>query len=157
MAWRDQWDTLADKYRNDTHDEVVDHAFVQEGRDDVPTAHQPDVLALFLLQALREGANGGIDEFNASRHRCRWRLSRKHVVAIECGAQLHADLVRLAAQHLRVDRPHELSHSIESLGSWAACQPFEVAVWSGDITVRAGCDVDDNLPLFNCDSRHGWI
>jgi|SRR6266849_873374 len=52
---------------------------------------------------------------------------------------------RLPAKQLRVDRPHEGVHAIETFGSGAGRQPFEIAVRTRDITVRAGSDVDDDV------------
>src|SRR5947209_7109450 len=56
-------------------------------------------------------------------------------------AQAH--LVGLSAKQLRVDRPHEGVHAIEAFGSGSARQPFEITVRTRDVTVRAGCDVND--------------
>src|SRR5213594_2867094 len=58
-------------------------------------------------------------------------------------AQTH--LVGLPAKQLRVDRPHEGVHAIETFGSGAGRQPFEITVRTRDVTVRAGCDVDDDV------------
>src|SRR5437588_514109 len=46
---------------------------------------------------------------------------------------------------LRVNRPHEGVHAIETLWCRAGRQPFEIAVGTGDIAVRAGRDVDDDF------------
>src|SRR5215470_1007235 len=83
MARRYQRYALSDEYRDNANDEFIDRAFVQEGSDEVPTTHHPNVLALLLFQALREGIDGAIDEFNASRRGCWRRLARKYVVAIK--------------------------------------------------------------------------
>jgi hypothetical protein len=44
---------------------------------------------------------------------------------------------RVYAQ-LRVDRPHEGAHAIETFGLGAGRQPFEVTVRTRDVAVRAG-------------------
>src|SRR4029077_16075772 len=43
-----------------------------------------------------------------------------------------------------VDRRVERAHAVIDGARWAI-QPFDVAVWPGDVTVGAGCDVDDDL------------
>src|SRR2546430_16496073 len=58
---------------------------------------------------------------------------------------LQAHFVGLPAKHLRVNRPHEGVHAIETLWCRAGRQPFEVAVGTRDIAVRAGRDVDDDF------------
>src|SRR5262249_39307078 len=119
------------------------------------TAHQPNVLALLLFQALREGTDGAIDEFNTSRRGCWRRLSGKYVVAIKLRAHSQAQIVCLPAQQLRVDGLHETSHSVEPFGSGTAREPLDVTVWPSDVAVSAGRNVDDDLPGPGCASCHG--
>src|SRR5262245_28772758 len=154
MARRYQRYALSNEYRDNANDEFVDRAFVQEGSDEVPTAHHPNVLALLLFQAHCEGTDGPIDEFNTSRHGCWRRLSRKYVVAIELRAHTQAQIVCLPAQQLRVDGLHESSHSVEPLGSGAARKPVDVVVWPSDVPVGAGRNVDDDPPALACAGCH---
>src|SRR5215510_14792987 len=151
MARRYQRYALSNEYRDNANDEFIDRAFVQERSDDVPTAHHPNVLVLFMFQALREGTDGAIDEFNTSRRGC-WRLSRKYVVAIELRAHTQAQIVGLPAQQLRVDGLHEPSHPVEPFGSGTAREPLDVTVWPSDVAVSAGRNVNDDLPVFVCGS-----
>src|SRR5215467_10515344 len=67
MAPRDERYALTNEDGHDADDEFVDGAFVQEGRNDVATAHHPDVLPLAPPQALREGADVACDEFDTGR------------------------------------------------------------------------------------------
>jgi hypothetical protein len=55
MPGRDQRDALADEYGHDADDELIDRVFVQERRDEIASAHHPDVLALLVPQTFREG------------------------------------------------------------------------------------------------------
>src|SRR5262252_3491806 len=74
MTPRDERYALADEDWHDADDEFVDGAFIQEGRDDVATAHHPDVLPVARPQPFREGADVTGDEFDTSRRGYR-RLS----------------------------------------------------------------------------------
>src|SRR5881628_725933 len=51
-----QWDALSNKHWCHTDDELVDRFFVKKGSDDVPTAHQPDILAGLRAKAAYEWA-----------------------------------------------------------------------------------------------------
>src|SRR6516162_3270544 len=64
---------------------------------------------------------------------------------VELRPHAQAHLVGLPAKQFRVDRPHEGVHAIEPFGSRAGRQPFEITVRTRDVTVRAGCDVDDDV------------
>src|SRR5260370_26599195 len=64
---------------------------------------------------------------------------------VEFRPHTQAHLVSFPAKQLRVDRPHESIHAIETFGSRAGRQPFEITVSTRDVTVRAGCDVDDDV------------
>src|SRR6266568_3052457 len=64
---------------------------------------------------------------------------------VELRPHSQAHLVGLPAKHLRVNRPHEGVHAIETFWCRAGRQPFEVAVGTRDIAVRAGRDVDDDF------------
>src|SRR6266481_6101308 len=64
---------------------------------------------------------------------------------VELRPHAQAHLVGLPAKQLRVDRPHESAHAIETFGLGAGRQPFEVTVRTRDVAVGAGSDVDDNV------------
>src|SRR5437899_7396255 len=66
-------------------------------------------------------------------------------LCIELRPHPQAHLVGLPAKQLRVNRLHEGVHAIETLWCRAGRQPFEIAVGTRDITVRAGRDVDDDV------------
>src|SRR5215475_4269240 len=156
MAPRDERYALANEDGHDADDEFVDGAFIQEGRDDVATAHHPDVLPFAAPQPLREGADVAGDEFDTGRRGCR-RLSRKHVggaLRIARRTQFQAHFVRLPSQHRRVNGPHERAHPIEPLWSRAVREPIQIAVWPGDVAVGARREVDDDLAALACGTWH---
>src|SRR5205807_7305141 len=72
-------------------------------------------------------------------------------LCIELRPHPQAHLVGLPAKQLRVNRLHEGIHAIETLWCRAGRQPFEIAVGTRDIAVRAGRDVDDDFATL----RHG--
>src|SRR5262249_20088391 len=72
---------------------------------------------------------------------------------VELRPHAQALLVGLPAKQLRVDRPHEGVQAIEPFGSRAGRQPFEVTVRTRDVTVRAGCDVDDDVSALRHEYR----
>ena len=74
-------------------------------------------------------------------------------IRFELRPHAQAHLVGLPANQHRVDRPHEGVHAIETFGSGAGRQPFEIAVRTRDVTVRAGCDVDDDVSAFRHEYR----
>jgi Putative transposase len=148
MSLSDERYTLADERRDHTDDEIVDGPFVKERRNDLAAAHYPDVLALSRPKALGEPADGLGDEFNTRWDRCRRWPTREDVVrsfCIECRAHLHAQVVGLSAKHLRVNRLHELAHTIKTLGGWTLREPLDVAIGPGDIAVCTRRDVDDDF------------
>src|SRR5437016_13957309 len=67
-------------------------------------------------------------------------------------APSQAHLVGLPAKHLRVNRPHEGVHAIETFWCRAGRQPFEIAVGTRDIAVCAGRDVDDDFATLRHES-----
>src|SRR5947209_886887 len=64
---------------------------------------------------------------------------------VELRPHAQAHLIGLPAKQLRVNRPHEGVHAIETGGSGAGRQPFQITVRTRDVTVCAGSDVDDNF------------
>src|SRR5262245_21426893 len=150
MLRSDEGNALADERGDDADDELVNGVRVKKRRDDLAAAHHPDILPGPLAEAFDECANRLRDEFDAGRDRGRSRASRKHVVHViagEPGAQLYAEVERLAADDLRIDGPRKGRQTIETLWSWPARQPIEAAVASGDEAIGARRDVDDDLPL----------
>src|SRR2546425_12378817 len=73
-------------------------------------------------------------------------------LCIELRPHPQAHLVGLPAKHLRVHRLHEGVHAIEALWCRAGRQPFEIAVGTRDIAVRAGRDVDDDFATLRHES-----
>src|SRR5262249_16776182 len=74
---------------------------------------------------------------------------------VEVRPHPQAHLVGFPAQQLRVDRLHESVHTIETFGSGAGCQPFDITVRARYVAVRAGCDVDDDVSAFRHEYRLG--
>src|SRR5713226_7941152 len=72
---------------------------------------------------------------------------------VERRSHAQAHLVGLPAKQLHVDRLHEGVHAIETFGSGAGRQPFEITVRTRDVTVRAGCDVDDDVSTLRHEYR----
>src|SRR5256885_11939413 len=73
-------------------------------------------------------------------------------LCIELRPHPQTHLVGLPAKHLRVNRPHEGVHAIEALWCRAGRKPFEIAVGTRDIAVRAGRDMDDDFPTLRHES-----
>src|SRR5579871_2745433 len=118
MAGRDDWDAFADQGRHDGDDERVDRARIQERGDDLAPAHEPDVLARLVAQALDERADWFGHEYDAGRDGRRRRPSREHVMhvtATERRAHRYAEVEGLSAQDFGVDGARELRHAVESL------------------------------------------
>src|SRR6516225_11066329 len=72
---------------------------------------------------------------------------------VELRPHAQAQLVGFPAKQLRVDRPREGVDAIETFGSRAGRQPFEITVRTRDVTIRAGCDVDDDLSALRHEYR----
>src|SRR6266480_1322381 len=73
-------------------------------------------------------------------------------LGVELRPHSQAHLVGLPAKHLRVNRPHEGVHAIETLWCRAGRQPFEIAVGTRDIAVCAGRNVDDDFATLRHES-----
>src|SRR5205814_4903568 len=98
-----EWNAFADECRNDGDDKLVDRVLVKEGRDDLTSAHHPDVLASLLAEAFGKGPNRLRDELDASRHRCGRLPAREHimqVIGVEARAHVHTQVEGLAAENL---------------------------------------------------------
>src|SRR5260221_4324990 len=143
---RYQWNAIPNKHWGPSDGELIDHLLVNKGGDDLAAAHQPDVLARLLSKTAHELADCTVHELLAWRGAGWWRMTREddgRRVELRPHAQAH--LIGLPAKQLRVDRLHEGVHAIETFGSGAGRQPFEITVSTRDITVCAGRDVDDDL------------
>ena len=78
------------------------------------------------------------------------------ILRVELRPHAPAPLVSLAAQQLRVNRPHEVAHAIETFGLGAGRQPFEVTVRTRDVAVGAGSDVDDDVSALRHEEALRW-
>jgi hypothetical protein len=63
MARLDEGNAFADEDADDVDAELVDFAMVQEGGDDFPAAHHPDMFAALSAEALGKGFDWLVDEF----------------------------------------------------------------------------------------------
>ena len=106
-----------------------------------------------------EWADGIVHELN-SRWELRWRpVTRKdnvRILFIELSAHPEAHFVSLPAEHLRIYGLHESTHAIETLRRRAGRQPFEIAVGTRDVTVRAGPDVDNDFAPLRHEACLRW-
>src|SRR5438552_14996979 len=73
-------------------------------------------------------------------------------LGVELRPHSQAHVVGLPAKHLRVNRSHESVHTVETFWCRAGRQPFEIAVGTRDIAVRAGRDVDDDFATLRHES-----
>src|ERR1700737_3049528 len=71
---------------------------------------------------------------------------------VELRPHAKAHLVGLPAKQLRVDRPHEGVHAVETFWRGAGRKPLEITVRTRDVTVGAGCDVDDDISALRHES-----
>jgi len=156
---RDQGNAIPNKHRGHTDDELVNRVLVKKRGDKLTTAHQPDILARLLSETAYEWADCTVHELHAGRGVGWWRMTGEDDVPslrVELRPHAPAQLVGLPAEQLRVDRPHESVQAIEACGSRAGSQPFEIAVRARDVTVRAGCDVDDDVSALRHEYRSPW-
>src|SRR6187431_3204755 len=65
MPRHEEGNAFPDEDRHDGDDELVDGALVQEGPDDLASAHHPDVLACLRADALGKGPDRLGDELDA--------------------------------------------------------------------------------------------
>src|SRR5215831_7082220 len=75
------------------------------------------------------------------------------ILRVEFRAHAQAHLVGLPAKHLRVDRPHEGVHAIETFGTGAGGQPFEIAIRTRDVAISTGGNMDDDFPTIRHENR----
>jgi hypothetical protein len=167
MARLNQGDAFADQDGDDVDAELVDFAGVQERGDDFATAHHPDIFAGLGAQALGEGFDRLVDEFEGGQWRFA-RLAGKDVVldfraeASGLHALLHAHLealgVGLVAPEDGVNGFEEGGISVIAFGA-GTVEPGDVAVGAGDVAVSAGGDEDDDFSgsLHFSESLHGGM
>jgi len=106
MTGCNEGNAFPDQCRHDGDDELVDRVLVKEGPDDLTSAHHPDVLASLLAQAFGKAPDRLLDELDTSRHGCRGRLAREHIVQVICTearAHLHTPVEGLATENLGID------------------------------------------------------
>src|SRR5439155_20275927 len=129
---RDQRNAIANEHGDQADDELVDHLLVKKGGDELPAAHQPDVLARLLSKPAYERADGTVHELHTGRGVRWWRMSGEDdgptLLGVERCPQSQARLVGLAPEQLRVDRLREGVHAIETLGRGSGRMPFEIAI-----------------------------
>src|SRR5262249_9615233 len=81
--------------RHDADDELVNRALVKEGPDDLTSAHDPDVLASSLAEALGKGPDRLRNKLHADGHGYRGWVAREHIMHVICGearAHLHTQV-----------------------------------------------------------------
>jgi hypothetical protein len=153
VAGLDEGDAFANEDGDDVDAELVDFALVQQGGDDFAAAHHPDVFAGLGAQALGEGFDGLVDEFEGWQ----WGFARaagKDVVLdfrteaeglhVLPHAHFEAFGVGLVAPEDGIDGFEEGGHAVIALGA-GTVEPGDVAIGASDEAVGAGGDVDDDF------------
>src|SRR5438477_6306053 len=72
---------------------------------------------------------------------------------VELRPHAQSHLVGLPAKHRGINRLHEGVHAVETFGSGAGGQPFEITVRTRDVTIRASSDVDDDVSALRHELR----
>src|SRR5215510_3637866 len=133
-------------------DELVNSVLVQEGSDDLASAHHPDVLASLRADTLGKSADRIGDEVDAGGHGSGRRPSREHIVhsiRAEARAHLQTPVEGLAAEYLGIDGTLEFREAVEALWSRPFRQPIEIAIGSSHVAVRARRNIHDDLSLWH--------
>src|SRR5688572_28336989 len=152
MSRCNEGNALPDEGWHDGDDELVNRVLVEEGPDDIPSAHHPDVLAALRAEALGERCDRLGDEVGAGGHGSGRRVPGEHIVhatRTERRAQLSTAVVGFAAEDLGVGRALEFRETVEPLWSWPLRQPIKIAIRSSYVAVRAGGNVHDDLSLWH--------
>src|SRR5215472_10707872 len=105
---------------HDGDDELVDRGLVQEGPNDLASAHHPNVLASLLAQAFGKGTDRLGDEVDACGNGSRRRPPGEHIVhgiRTEARAHLQTSVEGLAAEDLGIGRALEFRETVEALGA----------------------------------------
>ncbi len=150
MPRRKEGNAFADENGHDGDDELVDRLLVQERRDDLASAHHPNVLARLRAEAFGKGSDGLGNEADTSGHGSRRRLPREHIVhgiRAEMRAQLQTPVEGLAAEDLRVGGALEFGETVKTLGSRTFGQLIEIAIRPSDVAIGAGRDIHDDSSL----------
>ena len=145
-------DTFPDEDWHDCDDELINRGLVQERPDDLASAHHPDVLANLRAEAFGEGTDGLGHELDARRYGSRRRSPREHIVhgaCTEARAHLQTPVEGLAAENLGVGGALEFREAVEALWGWTFREPIEITIGSSHVTVRAGCNIDDDFSLLH--------
>src|SRR5947209_4358420 len=140
MSRCNQRNAFPNEGRHDADYELVDRPLIQEGPDDLASAHQPDVLASLLAHALRKGPNRFRHKLDTGRHRRGRGVPRKHIMHVtwaKARTHLHTLVEGFAAKDLGVDGAREFRQTVEAFGSRTPRQPIEIAIRSSDVAVSA--------------------
>src|SRR5215813_9798974 len=133
---------------HDGDNELVKRVLVQEGPDDLASAHHPDVLASLRAEAFGKGTDRLGDEVDTGGHGSRRRPPREHIVhgiCTEARAHLQTPVEGLAAEDLGIGGALEFPETVEALWSWSFRQPIEIAIGSSHVAVRARRKIDDDF------------
>jgi len=144
--------TFPDEGWHDGDDELVNRGLVQEGPDDLASAHHPDVLASLRAEAFGKGTDRLGDEVDARGHGSRRPPPREHIVhgiCTEACAHLQTPVEGLAAEDLGIGGALEFRETVEALWSWPFRQPIEIAIGSSHVAVRARRNIDDDFSLWH--------
>src|SRR5215510_4942766 len=116
---------------HDGDDELVNRVLVQEGPDDLASAHHPDVLASSRAEAFGKGTDRLGDEVDAGGHGRRRRPPREYIVhgtSTEARAHLQTPVEGLAAEDLGIGGALECRETVETPWSRPFRQPIEIAI-----------------------------
>src|SRR5260370_5703520 len=112
--------TFTDEGWHDGDDELVDRGLVQEGPNDLASAHHPNVLASLRAQAFGKGTDRLGDEVDACGNGSRRRLPREHIVhgiRAEARAHLQTPGEGLASEALGIGGALEFPETVQALCS----------------------------------------
>jgi len=147
----DEWNAFPDEGRHDGDDELVNRVLVQEGPDDLTSAHHPHVLANLRAEAFGEGTDRLGDEVDAGGHGSRRPPAREHIVhgsRTEARAHLQTPVEGLTAEDLGIGGALEFWETVEALWRRPFRQPIEIAIWSSHVAVHARRNVHDDFSLW---------
>src|SRR5215470_10071372 len=116
MPRGNQGNTFPDEDRHDGDDELVNRVLVQEGANDVASAHHPDVLAGLSADVFGKGSDRFGDERYARGQGSRRPSPREYIVRRACTearAQLETSLEGLAAENFGIDGALEFRETVE--------------------------------------------
>jgi hypothetical protein len=143
---------FTDEGWHDGDDELVNRVLVQEGPDDLASAHHPDVLASLRAEAFGKGTDRRCDEVDAGGHGRRRRPPREHIVhgiCTEARAHLQTPVKGLAAEDLGIGGALEFRETVEALWSRPFRQPIEIAIGSSHVAIRARRNIHNDSSLWH--------